>query len=63
MHARPITLEFLGCKLLNLRTLLTHLVLARVEEVHARVGADRPVGMLSAAVDASKGFPQTYPGK
>ena len=54
----PITLEFSGCKYLNLLTILTHLVLARVEEVHARVGADGPVGMLSAAVDASEGFPR-----
>ncbi|CAE6962534.1 unnamed protein product [Symbiodinium natans] len=36
--------------------LRTSLVLARVEEVQAGVGADGPVGVLSAAVDAGKGL-------
>ena len=36
--------------------LCTSLVLPRVEEVQASVSAHRPVGMLSTAIDASKGL-------
>mmetsp|Transcript_48768 Transcript_48768/g.125711 ORF Transcript_48768/g.125711 Transcript_48768/m.125711 type:complete len:359 (-) Transcript_48768:538-1614(-) len=36
--------------------LLCLVILARVEEVHAGVGANRPVAVLSAAIDASEGL-------